>query len=744
MLCVALFGAAFAACGLPADIDPNGACVTDLNGFSALDADSPGVPISLEISVKDATTDAFRVDHPATSGALDDHTASDGRYILACKQVAGLKTVKMSVSRPADMTAFGAEWVQLFPKDSWGNVTNEYEPFTFNEFGAKIPALRATPAFAIEATKEDVLHVFMEVSDDGDYEVMYGNPGLQYNDKWIAVQFRSTLLRVGAPWADCSGSTLGAASYDVGSIMPILFGGPNLNSIALPAGNPSYFDVIAELSGVTVPVKIVLEIFSASRTSYTDSAESYGKCYKSGNACPEGHSVCKAEYCEMDVWKQLIADFKAAGSVTVLGSLDSSTAATAYDDLDMDGFYLVSTGGSGGAPGGEVDLPFVDQGVGECVDQTGFLYRNRWASGITKEQCEATAAMQVGGGLAVKGYTWCGNSNNAGGTFCRVAHKNGHWVTPPYYFRSSGSPQNEIGDVAAGPSGMDTGECNEDIHCWATHPDTSAASVVTVSALGAPLFDDDAVDDATVYVTLADNDLGVWNPFSWYPYVAPSKWAAIVTEATDVSAVETLVDRGYGWIYITSEVGFSTKSTLAMSDLLAALESPATRRKLRERRLEASAPYWGCDDTLLECKPICMKQMGVVSTRVSDTLCASAPIDQCACKCFHEAQWTCEGSSVVCKAKYGAGELQTVGDKVCETRGAPKPSSTAELSVASKCEPVTEMRGSAPTAECLAQWGTPEPTDAPEQAETADRASLLDQSFAATSALALACLALYA
>ena len=61
------------------------------------------------------------------------------------------------------------------------------------------------------------------------------------------------------------------------------------------------------------------------------------------------------------------------------------------------------------------------------------------------------------------------------------------------------------------------------------------------------------VDAADVYVTLAAPDLGVWNPFSWYPYVPPAKWAAIVTEATDVSAVATLVDRGYGWIYVTSE-----------------------------------------------------------------------------------------------------------------------------------------------------------------------------------------------
>merc|ERR1719331_2792570 len=125
-------------------------------------------------------------------------------------------------------------------------------------------------------------------------------------------------------------------------------------------------------------------------------------------------------------------------------------------------------------------------------------------------------------------------------------------------------------------------------------------------------------------------------------------------------------------------------------------------------------------------------------------------MDQCACKCFHEAQWTCEGDNVVCKAKYGAGELQIVGDKVCETRGAPKPESAAVLRTSSEGEPLTEMRGSAPTDVCLAQWGTPEPTDAPAPATEApataapaklEKVSILDESFA--TALALAALALY-
>merc|ERR1719247_1957479 len=135
-----------------------------------------------------------------------------------------------------------------------------------------------------------------------------------------------------------------------------------------------------------------------------------------------------------------------------------------------------------------------------------------------------------------------------------------------------------------------------------------------------------------------------------------------------------------------------------------------------------------------------MRSHGAVTSKVSNKLCAGAPMDACACKCFHAAEWACDGDSVVCQAKFGAGELQTVGDKVCETRGAPKPASAAELRVASKCEPVTEMRGSAPTEECLAQWGTtPAPPDAPVEP---DGRPLLHESFA--SALAVSALALCA
>jgi hypothetical protein len=638
MLFLALISSALAVCTLPDDIDPNLKCVEDANGFSTLDADSDeAIPISLTISAKAETVDAFRTTHPGTSGTLTDDTETDGRYILACPQAEGKKTVQFNVFRPAHLTAFGTEWVQLFPKDSWENVTNEFEPFTFNDWGAKVPLTEFRPTttgLTNDPDSEDVLHVFMEVKDEGDYEVKFGNPYLQSDEKWVAVEFKSTILRVGAPWADCSGTSLDEAAYEVGSIMPILFGGPNLNSVALKGGFPSYTDVIDELSSVAVPVKVVLEVFNADKTSYTSSGEDL-QCYRAGNVCPEAHKVCEPQFCEMDVWAQIIADLKAAspGKVSVLGSVGVSTTASQYAALDMDGFYFV---------------------------------------GVPAE------------------------------------------------------------DTAPGTS---------------------------VAAIGAPLFDEDTVDDATVYVTLASPELGLWNPFSWYPYVSPSKWAAIVTDAYDTSAIATLVDRGYGWVYLTSEVGFDTHSSITAA-VLDELEAISTTRRLQGRRLQASEPFWGCDDTLFECKPICMRQIGLVTAKVADGLCFAAPIDQCGCKCYHETQWSCEGEAVVCKARHGAGHLKTVGDRVCQTRGASKPKSVAELRVSSQCEPMKKMRGSAPTAECLAKWtesSKPAPTQAPEDPEDTaaaeDSASpeppvakieILHEESLAAPALALAALAFYA
>jgi hypothetical protein len=309
--------------------------------------------------------------------------------------------------------------VQLFPKDSWENKTNEFEPFSFNDYGAKIPLAEFRPLpsgstdcmdcmekwqqlslsqTTIDALKKDVLNVFMEVKDEGDYEVKFGNPYLTSNGgKWVAVEFKQTLLRVGTPWAHCTEDALGDASYSVGTIMPLLLGHPNLHTIALGQGAESYNDAIAELAGVSVPVKVVLEIFSEDKKSWTSSANG-DVCYKAGNPCPENHAVCKPAHCEMQVWAQIIADLKAAspGKITVLGSVGVGTTVSDYSELDLDGFYFVGV------------------------------------------------------------------------------------------------------DVEEGYAGF------------------------SVAAIGSPLFDASRVEAADVFVTLASSDLGIWNPFSWYPYVSPS------------------------------------------------------------------------------------------------------------------------------------------------------------------------------------------------------------------------------
>merc|ERR1719408_889390 len=138
----------------------------DENLFSTLDADSSDdVPISLSLSTKNASEDAFNVKHAATFGKLE-HVPVDTRWVLSCPQAAGNKTVMFSITRPANITALGAEWVQLFPKDSFENVTNEYEPFTFNDFGAKVPLFRkTTTGLTDDAPDEGVMHVYMEVKD---------------------------------------------------------------------------------------------------------------------------------------------------------------------------------------------------------------------------------------------------------------------------------------------------------------------------------------------------------------------------------------------------------------------------------------------------------------------------------------------------------------------------------------------------------------------------------------------------
>jgi hypothetical protein len=605
-------------------------CALYEGGWATLNHDSFQSPISLKIETKDATTDVFQEEHGRTLGSFTDETATNGRYVLACPQTEGEKTVKFTITRPPDFTRFGAEWIQLFPKDSWTNVTNEYEPFTFNSYGAKIPLNRATSTeHADDAVLSDELIVYMEVSAVGDWEVKYGNPVLSVDGKWVANEFKRTLLRVGTPWASCDGGTaLGEASYSgVGAIIPALYGNPGQ-----PATYNLYNDLIRDLTGVEVAVKVILEAFNSDIKTWTSSTNFadtpppgglvYTKCYRAGNPCPEGHVVCDETYCELDRWQEIIAGLQAAspGFVTVLGSVDAGTTTSEYDQLDVDGFY------------------FSDPEVNVTSD-----------------------------------------------------------------------------DVADSP--------------------------FSVVGIGAPLFAMDQVEAADVWVTLIEDatKLGVWTPFSWYPGQLTTRWAAVVynvPSAEVANLVDVLFDRGYGFVYGTTEEDFTTAST-ATPAILAAIEAKAgvERRRLEDenggappaRLLEvvtdgpADAPrtYWACDDTRIECAPVCLETQGLVTNRVANGRCAGLPKDDCECAmlCYFDVRWVCAGDGrVVCTAKQGRGASKEVGDMVCTSRGAPKPSAS-DLDK-TECKKRVTL-GNWPAEVCLPP-ATPSPT--PDEAGDEDGA----------------------
>ena len=88
-----------------------------------------------------------------------------------------------------------------------------------------------------------------------------------------------------------------------------------------------HLDVAATLTDAIpaagMDVKVVLPIFVTTRRdangdqSWTSSAV-HTTCYKSGNACPEAHSVCSPTYCSIDRWNEIIGELHDAGA-KVLG-----------------------------------------------------------------------------------------------------------------------------------------------------------------------------------------------------------------------------------------------------------------------------------------------------------------------------------------------------------------------------------------------------------------------------------------
>jgi len=215
--------------------------------------------------------------------------------------------------------------------------------------------------------------------------------------------------------------------------------------------------------------------------------------------------------------------------------------------------------------------------------------------------------------------------------------------------------------------------------------------------------------------------MGIWTPFSWFHDTPTAQWGAIVDTVPEEDITDTattLFDRGYGWVYLHSADAFGTESTHTIA-ALDAVEGRSARRlsvEPEQRRLQAAEPKWGCDDTLFECRPVCLQTSGVTTIKLGDSACNGAPMDQCSCACYYNAHWTCKGDDVICVASM-RDEVVEVGAAVCTSRGTPKPLLTTFVErVASTCEKKGTTRGSWPAQECLAQWN--EVTDSEEVEES--------------------------
>merc|ERR1719421_2869655 len=134
--------------------------------------------------IKDGGSDLTCYNAQCDNDVIPTDAKFDGHDKWATVQ----KTIKVTITRPADLTEFGGEWVQSFPKDSWQNKTNEYEPYTFNDYGSKIPLAEFRPVtvdavgrkIKLDAQDFPQVNVFMRMDEDGDYEIRYGNPHLSY------------------------------------------------------------------------------------------------------------------------------------------------------------------------------------------------------------------------------------------------------------------------------------------------------------------------------------------------------------------------------------------------------------------------------------------------------------------------------------------------------------------------------------------------------------------------------------
>merc|ERR1719387_3182487 len=609
--------AAAADCGLPAEIDPDHLCKIDGNGYATLDADSYGADsaISIKMYKKASHVDHNGNTHPETYGDLT-WTEIDHRFVLGCPQLKGVKTVRFTVTRPKSISAFGGEWISLYPKDSWMNLTTEFEPFSFNSYGAKIPIaeLRGIDELAAEYSIDEAAggdaaattytaNFYMEVSHPGDWELRYSNPALAYGEKWVSIEFKKTMLRIGTPWAFCEGIDVyeeEPQELDLGMVIPVWYENPALNKAM-------YERTIDDLGGTTTPTQVAIKIFTAETCwardvgapggVWTDSrnpeshkyasswqTDYYTSCYRAGNPCPEDHSVCSPDYCHLDRFRKIIADLKAAspGYINVIGVVDVGDAK--------------------------------ESGDWETAVSAVTTYREKLANES-----------------AVEGFY-----------FERVPHN--EWKLMA------------LMDVIAGH--IDEAYRSPCIHKrTCTHINEED---VTVFGMNAPLFNRFAVTHPgapDIWVTLfaSWNDpegMGKWTPYSWYPGMIPNKWGAMVFGAPThmlAKISELLYDRGYGNIFIHSgnDVNKPTDHLFFLDMAIRAVGSEDRRLALAEsnngvegKESTIRKPMWACDDTRYQCAPICIQTEGKVTVEVKKSLCTE-PVDPCLCNhvCYYEVHW---------------------------------------------------------------------------------------------------------
>ena len=126
-------------------------------------------------------------------------------------------------------------------------------------------------------------------------------------------------------------------------------------------------------------------------------------------------------------------------------------------------------------------------------------------------------------------------------------------------------------------------------------------------------------------VTLSDKstNLGVWTPYSWFSSLSngykfkAENWGAIVTDVTSAadygtaqvapsteSILTKLFDRGYGYVYLTTESLFNTTSSQLDSLIMGIHKKtagetwPSGKRRLSAVDDGVAARAFECDDTL--------------------------------------------------------------------------------------------------------------------------------------------------